>query len=137
MPEQRLAVRLAPIAYPLANHFYRTHRTQMRARGHHQVLVLREDVIIGALCLQPVAHGHWLTNLLIAPEHRGRGCARQLLSEARRQVAGSIWLFCLPELESFYQGAGYQRCEQIPLPLVDRLSRYLQSKSLIAMEHTG
>jgi GNAT superfamily N-acetyltransferase len=137
MSEQCPAVPLAPVAFPLANQFYRTHRSRMRARGHHRVLVLRDAAIFAALCLQPAAQGHWLTNLMVAPERRGLGWAGHLLAEARRMSEGPIWLFCHPELEPFYQRAGYSRCEILPPALSERLARYRQSKPLIAMLHGG
>jgi len=35
-----------------------------------QVWVAQEQEIGAALCLQHVENGYWLTNLLVAPEHR-------------------------------------------------------------------
>lgn len=137
MSEQCPAVPLAPVAFPLANHFYRSHRSRMRARGYHRVLVLRDVDIFAALCLQPAAQGQWLTNLMVAPERRGLGWASRLLAAARSSSEGPIWLFCHPGLESFYRRVGYRRCEILPPVLSERLARYRQTKPLIAMQHGG
>lgn len=131
------AVNLPHIAYPLANQFYRSNRSRMRARGHHQVLVLHGSEIHAALCLQPVADGNWLTNLLVGLGCRRRGYAAALLARAREEVKGPIWLFCHPDLECLYESAGYRRCSGLPAELASRLDRYRQTKMLIAMLHAG
>lgn len=119
--------------HPLANRFYRAHRTAMKARTHHQVWAIQRVDIEACLCVQPMEEGYWLTNLLVAPPLRSQGRASGLLREVREQVAGPIWLFCHPALREFYSRAGYVECEALPRSLADRLTRYRQSKELIAL----
>ncbi len=52
---------------PLLGKFYREHQSSMRAASKGEVWVARQPDIIGALSLSPVADGHWLTALFVAP----------------------------------------------------------------------
>ncbi|MGC5701368.1 GNAT family N-acetyltransferase [Pseudomonas sp. NFXW11] len=124
---------LADSARPLLNKFYRQHQSPMRAASAGQLWVIRESEIVAGMSLTVVAHGHWLTGLLVAPEHRGRGLARQLLERARQQVEGPVWLFCHPHLQAFYQRLGFSLDPDLPQPLAERLLRYQRSKPLLAM----
>lgn len=109
----------------------------MTARARHQVLVLRDTEIRAALCLQPVAHGTWLTNLLIARDKRAQGLATRLLAATRSATRGPIWLFARPELEGFYIRQGYAPNAVLPGELDERLSRYRRTKKLVALVHLG
>lgn len=117
----------------LANKFYRAHRSPMRATHEDQVWVAQHSELLAALCLRPVACGHWLTSLFVAPAQRGQGLARQLLEQALQDCAAPVWLFCHPQLSPFYQRLGFQPCARLPHELQERLSRYQRSKSLIAL----
>ena len=128
---------LPPLHRPLVNAFYKSHASPMRARGHHQIWVLRDPDICAALCLQPVADGLWLTNLLTAPARRGEGLASTLLASVRQRYQGPVWLFCAPRLQGFYAACGFSRAEHLPAPLQQRLQRYQQHKPLCAMMCTS
>jgi GNAT superfamily N-acetyltransferase len=104
----------------------------MRARGEAQLWVARTSEIVGALCLTPVAGGHWLTGLFVAPTERGRGVAASLVAAALSATNGDVWLFCEPELGGFYQRLGFAEATELPTALAERLARYRQSKQLIA-----
>lgn len=119
---------------PLADKFYRSHRSQMRTRHEDQVWVAQDSEIVAALCLRPVAQGHWLTGLFVAPAQRQRGLASQLIELALTHTAGAIWLFCHPELDPFYRRQGFMPCASLPPALHERLLRYQRSKALIALE---
>lgn len=104
----------------------------MRARGEAQLWVARNPEIVGALCLSPVAEGHWLTGLFVAPTERGRGVAAGLVSAALSATDGNVWLFCEPELGGFYRRLGFAEALELPPSLAERLARYRQHKQLIA-----
>jgi GNAT superfamily N-acetyltransferase len=123
---------LADLQRPLLAKFYRAHRSPMRARGEAQLWVARNPEIVGALCLTPVADGHWLTGLFVAPAERGRGVAAGLVAAALSVTDGDVWLFCEPELGGFYQRLGFVKALDLPPSLAERLARYRQSKQLIA-----
>lgn len=118
---------------PLADKFYRSHRSPMRARHEDQVWVAQHTEIVAALCLRPTAQGHWLTSLFVTPAQRQQGLASQLIERALTHTAGAIWLFCHPELSPFYGRQGFIPCASLPPALHDRLVRYQRNKSLIAM----
>ncbi|MDE1169024.1 MAG: GNAT family N-acetyltransferase [Pseudomonas sp.] len=118
---------------PLLAKFYKAHRSAMRAPAQAQPWVARAPHIIGGLCLTPVADGVWLTGLLVDPACRGQGVASQLIGQALAQQAGAVWLFCHPDLMSFYARSGFAETGRLPPPLADRLARYQRSKPLLAM----
>lgn len=124
---------LPAIHRPLADKFYRSHRSAMRPRPDDTVWVAQHGDILAALCLAPVAEGRWLTRLFVAPEHRGQGLARQLMTAALEGVEGPTWLFCHPDLAAFYQRLGFAPVSQLPAALAQRLSRYQCNKKLIAL----
>ena len=118
---------------PLLAKFHRDHRSGMRIKGPTQAWVARELEIVGALSLAPVAGGHWLRGLFVAPTHRGRNIASTLVTEALENIEGGVWLFCDPELSGFYQRLGFANTDALPPGLAERLSRYRQTKALIAL----
>lgn len=124
---------LPDVQRPLLDKFYRAHRASMRARGEANVWVARRPDIVGALCLTPVAGGHWLTGLFVAPTERGRGVAAGLIEAALSSVEGNVWLFCEPELGRLYQRLGFAEVLELPQELASRLARYRQTKQLIAL----
>lgn len=118
---------------PLLNKFYRAHQSPMRA-GEGELWIAKQDTIIAGLSLTPVAQGHWLTGLFVAPSHRGQGIATTLVARARAQKSPApLWLFCHPDLQALYARMGFVAEPALPQALADRLARYRRSKNLIAM----
>lgn len=105
----------------------------MRTRAAHQVWVAEDAQIIGALCLQPVADGQWLTSLLVDAGQRRQGVASDLITRALQAVDTPVWLFCHPDLQPFYARLGFSSCESPPGPLAERLLRYKKKKILNVM----
>ncbi|CAK9890707.1 MULTISPECIES: GNAT family N-acetyltransferase [Pseudomonas] len=105
----------------------------MRAAAQGQLWVARAEEIIAALCLSEVPGGHWLTGLFVAPAWRGQQVARQLIAAPAGEMQGSIWLFCHPDLTSFYARQAFSTTHALPVPLAERLERYQRSKPLVAM----
>ncbi|WP_137886653.1 GNAT family N-acetyltransferase [Pseudomonas sp. 2FE] len=124
---------LPQVMRPLLNKFYRAHHSPMRAGSAEQLWVAKRSDILAALCLKPLAQGHWLTGLFVAPAERRQNIASSLIRQAVAQTPGPIWLFCHPELLAFYRPLDFQPCPVLPEPLADRLARYSQSKSLVAL----
>ncbi|MBX9914564.1 MAG: GNAT family N-acetyltransferase [Pseudomonadaceae bacterium] len=118
---------------PLANKFYKSQRSSMRAGRGEQIWVAKETDIIAACCLKPQEHGHWLTALLVAEPLRQQGIASALLHNLRGNISGPIWLFCQPNLVDFYQRQGFQAANQLPQALTQRLQRYQQKQPLQAL----
>lgn len=118
---------------PLADKFYRGQQSAMRTRAAHQVWIAEHHGIIAALCLQPMAHGQWLTSLLVDTAHRQQGVASALIEHALQAVDTPVWLFCHPDLQPFYQRLGFESCDRPPEPLAERLRRYQMKKTLNVM----
>jgi GNAT superfamily N-acetyltransferase len=126
---------LPDLQRPLLAKFYRAHRSPMRAKGLARMWVAKEQEIVGALCLTPMAGGHWLTGLFVAPERRGHRVAARLIEAAMANAEGLVWLFCEPALSGFYQRLGFVETDALPHELAERLGRYRQSKELVACVH--
>ena len=122
---------------PLLSKFYRSHRSHMRAPADASYWVAGQPEIVAGLCLSDVAGGKWLTGLLVAPGHRGRGLAKCLVSRALVACEGSVWLFCEPTLMTFYQQMGFCRAMTLPDSLTSRLERYNRHKTLAAMHYNS
>ena len=99
--------------------------------------VARQQEIIGALSLMPVADGYWLTGLFVAPQWRGRTIAGQLIASALKDLNGPVWLFCHPDLVRFYEQSGFALTPDLPSVLADKLTRYQRTKALLAMQRKG
>ena len=119
---------------PLVDKFYRDHRSPMRSQAGDELWVTESaSEIVAALSLRPVAGGQWLTGLFVAPTLRRQGLAAALLSHSLALHPEPVWLFCHPELRSFYQRLGFEDCQSLPTELAVRLIRYQRNKSLIPL----
>jgi len=132
MPDLHCRALPAPLL-PLADEFYRTHRSPMRVDRRAQVWVAQRTEIVAALCLRPITGGHWLSGLFVAPTQRRQRLARQLIEQALTQASEPVWLFCDPELQNFYANLGFLPCSSLPTALAERLSRYRRKRNLIAL----
>lgn len=119
--------------HPLANKFYRAHRSPMRAPADETVWVAQRDEILAALCLRELPDSYWLTRLFVAPAERRQGLAASLLDAACTACQAPVWLLCHPELSAFYQANGFTPCSAAPAFVAERLARYQRHKPLIAM----
>lgn len=126
---------LPPLCQPLLDKFYRAHRSPMRASGAAHMWVAKQQEIIGALCLTPMADGHWLTGLFVAPQWRGQAIAQRLVAQARAGLPGPVWLLCHPDLVGFYERSGFIPTTVLPPVLADKLARYQRTKPLVSMSY--
>ena len=120
---------------PLVDKFYRQHRSSMRSQAGDELWVAQQgSEIIAALCLRPIASGQWLTGLFVAPAQRRQGLANCLLANVlKAHHPQPLWLFCHPDLSTFYQRQGFHPCTQLPAELQQRLTRYQRTKALLAL----
>ncbi len=129
--------RLPENQHTLLRKFYRSHNSSMRITQQAEAWVVRAPSIIAGVCLSPVTDGYWLTSLLTADKYRQQGVAHLLIKQVQVAYQGApIWLFCHPELISFYSKLGFEQTQCLPESLHDRLTRYQQHKALIAMHYT-
>ncbi|SDA64808.1 Acetyltransferase (GNAT) domain-containing protein [Pseudomonas sp. NFPP33] len=119
---------------PLVDKFYRDHRSPMRSQAGDELWVAQSaNQIVAALSLRPLAGGQWLTGLFVAPALRRQGMAAALLNHSLALHPEPVWLFCHPELRSFYLRLGFEDCQSLPTELDERLTRYQRTKSLISL----
>lgn len=124
---------LPTLLRPLANKFYRSHRSPMRAQADDVVWVAQQGELLAALCLRELDEGYWLTRLFVAPAQRRQGLAARLLNAACESCQAPVWLLCHPDLSDFYAAHGFAPCSAPPPFLAERLMRYQRHKPLIAM----
>ncbi len=132
MPNTQYTLLDEPL-WPLMNKFYRAHQSSMKAVRDARLWVAKRDEIIAALCLRPVAGGHWLTGLFVDPRCREQGIAATLIAHAIKHLEEPVWLFCHPDLRGFYERRGFTFDPPLPYAMAERLSRYARSKPMIAM----
>lgn len=119
---------------PLVDKFYRSHRSPMRSQAGDELWVgERDGEIIAALCLRAVTGGHWLTGLFVAPAQRRQGVAAELLGHSLARHREAVWLFCHPDLRTFYLRQGCVDCQALAPELAERLARYRRSKPLVSL----
>ena len=119
---------------PLVDKFYRDHRSPMRSQSGDELWVVQSaSEIVAALSLRPVAGGQWLTGLFVALTLRRQALVAALLSHSLALHPEPVWLFCHPELRSFYQRLGFEDCQSLPTELAVRLTRYQRNKSLVSL----
>ncbi|MCJ8169259.1 GNAT family N-acetyltransferase [Atopomonas sediminilitoris] len=120
---------------PLVNKFYKSHRSAMRANTGALLWGLEQNAEqVAALCLAAHDKGFWLTGLFVAPNWRQQGFGHQLVRTVQSHYQQPLWLFCHPELTSWYQRVGFQRATTLPAALQERLQRYQQHKVLVALQ---
>lgn len=124
---------LDPIRRPLLDKFYKDQRSSMRSSGTGRCWVAKDRQIVAGLNLTPVESGHWLTGLHVARDRRGQGIARHLIQTAHDTCAGPLWLFCEPALLGFYMRLDFTEATTLPALLDQRLTRYRQTKALLAL----
>ncbi len=122
---------------PLLDKFYREHKSSMRAVPRGTLWVAKQTQIVGALCLSEVADGHWLTGLFVDPQLRGQAIARRLIGHAVEPLNGPVWLFCHPDLQTFYEVSGFETAQRLPHSLGEKFMRFSRSKALVALCRTG
>lgn len=121
---------------PLLSTFYRSQGSSMRAvKGARYWVARQSREIVAGLCLTAVAEGYWLTGLLVRPTERGQGVASTLLRHVLKSEGTVIWLFCHPQLTTFYTTLGFEAADALPQNLDERLQRYTRSKPLVALRH--
>ena len=124
---------LPDLSRPLLDKFYKAHRSPMRGNAEAQAWIVHEVEIIAALSMTAVEGGHWLTGLFVAPHWRGQSVARQLIDAAVTDCGGTVWLFCHPELTTFYARLNFTAARELPDALAEKLARYSRTKPLVAL----
>ncbi|WP_226645301.1 GNAT family N-acetyltransferase [Microbulbifer variabilis] len=129
---------LADIEIPLANKFYRMHGFRGKAKRHEDCAVVRSErgEIVGCGYLRRYGTFKLLAGIAVAPEQRGQGVARLLLTLLAERFGGDTYTFPYAHLESFYLSLGFERvdAESLATPVAELYQCYLdQGRSILAM----
>ncbi|WP_299019467.1 GNAT family N-acetyltransferase [uncultured Photobacterium sp.] len=131
---------LEPLRFPLINRFYKSFYPAGKAKKD-EIIWIGEDnsSIICCVRFKQFEHYQLLTGMLVHPEKRGGGVAKQLLTASTAQVTQApCFCFAYSHLETLYQQAGFIVItdSELPEPLESRIRRYRQNgKNLIAMRY--
>jgi len=113
------------------DHFYKSCGEKVRCGRRDRVYILRQSApILAAARLLPVPERWLLRNLTVAPSHRRRGLARQLMQALLQQHSNlPLCCYALAELEGFYRSLGFTRSlvEQHPAEITQPFMRYRES----------
>ncbi|MCO7189703.1 MULTISPECIES: GNAT family N-acetyltransferase [unclassified Pseudoalteromonas] len=129
---------LPAIQTPLVNKFYQAHKARGKATRQDQNWVLKSTEIIAACRVQCVAGSDLLSTVLVVPEHRGKGLARQLLVAVLAQQHTPLFTFAYRHLATFYAGLGFEEIEpeELPQALAEKYHTYVaQGRKLQAMQY--
>lgn len=119
-------------------------RIAASTREGEAVAARRDGVVVGlALSTAGVLIGNYLRLLVVAPEHRGIGIGRQLLSEFEKHTFARLpnAYLCVSDFNTrareFYRRAGYREVGELADLIVTGRSEILMRKSQGAWRQFG
>ncbi|MCW8332183.1 GNAT family N-acetyltransferase [Photobacterium sp. SDRW27] len=129
---------LEPLRFPLINRFYKSHYPAGKAKKDEIIWVGENSSgIISCVRFKQFEHFQLLTGMLVHPDLRGNGIAKQLLTAINEQTTDlPCFCFAFSHLEKLYQDAGFVVISDSDLPesLASRIKRYrLSGKDLTPM----
>jgi len=131
---------LEPLRFPLINRFYKSYYPAGKAKKD-EIIWLGENTsrIICCVRFKQFEHYQLLTGMLVHPELRGSGIAKQLLTATNDQLTHiPCFCFAFSHLEKLYQDSGFTVIldSELPEPLASRIQRYrLSGKELTPMRY--
>ncbi|MCG7534694.1 GNAT family N-acetyltransferase [Pseudoalteromonas sp. OOF1S-7] len=129
---------LPALQTPLVNKFYQAHKARGKATRQDENWVLKGTEIVAACRVQRIAGHHFLSTVLVAPEQRGKGCARALLDAVLAAQSSVLYTFAYRHLRAFYEGLGFVMIEPVALPqgLAEKYHIYVaQGRQIQAMQY--
>lgn len=131
---------LEPLRFPLINRFYKSFYPAGKAKKDEVIWVGEQNgSIICCVRFKQFEQYQLLTGMLVHPEKRSAGIARQLLRASEEQIIKlPCFCFAFSYLEELYVKAGFETIpdNDLPEPLESRIRRYRQSgKDLIPMRY--
>ncbi|WP_062269649.1 GNAT family N-acetyltransferase [Endozoicomonas arenosclerae] len=102
---------LQPVAFPLANRFFKENGHKGKARSNERVFILRDGKpIVAALRATPKADGYLLRSVWVQIGRRSEGLGSQLVKTTLEQLSPSpCWCYPYNHLEAFYAHLGFQK----------------------------
>ncbi|MFC1508040.1 GNAT family N-acetyltransferase [Pseudomonadota bacterium] len=131
---------MPPFRTSTLSHFYKSHYPAGKAKKD-EIIWIGENTsgIICCVRFKQFESYQLLTGMLVHPELRSRGIAKQLIAETNEQLIGTpCFCFAFNHLEKMYRDSGFTVIadNELPEPLASRIQRYrLSGKVLIAMRY--
>ena len=110
---------LQPVAFPLANRFFKANGHKGKARGDERVFVLRDDndAIKAALRACPRESGFLLRSVQVDCRDYRQGLGQLLVSETVKQLQPvSCWCYPHSHLQTFYEKNGFSLIDENKAP---------------------
>lgn len=118
--------------------FYKTNHYSASFIGNDVCLLARiEQQIVAAVIVSQVNSSYWLHALVVAPNYRAQGIARQL-TNALQTTYRTLYCFASKKLEPFYLRLGFGQINphELPEELTSRYLSYLSTKQqLLAFKY--
>ncbi|MBQ4856697.1 GNAT family N-acetyltransferase [Pseudoalteromonas sp. MMG007] len=120
---------------PLVNKFYKQYNVRGRANKQDKLWVTYYNNEIVAACrLQNKVDFLFLSTVFVAPKHRGRGVAKQLISALIKQQNKVIYTFAYKNLTDLYCAIGFNQVLTYTLALQVLFDTY-KHRNIIALEY--
>lgn len=107
-----------PPILPLVKRFFQSQGMRAQAAKVDLVIIARSQQktqapIIAALRLCPVKHSWILRSMSVAKNHQRQGIGQRMLRQIKAELAEKkCYCFAYPHLQTFYQQAGFQLCDE-------------------------
>lgn len=110
---------LPPVAFPLANRFFKANGHKGKVRGNERVFVLYDNhgTIKAALRACPKDSGYLLRSVQVDCRTYRQGFGQQLVSGAVEQLLpASCWCYPYCHLQPFYEKSGFSLIDENEAP---------------------
>lgn len=123
--------------FPLAKKFYKQFGQPTKTNRNDQIYAtFSSGIMLACLRIAPCGDTRLLRGVFVAPEHRGKGLARALISHAlKHSKLNEIWTFPYSHLNDFYVGLNFQTVspEIAPSPIQDAFDVYTRQGKNISL----
>lgn len=117
------------------NRFYKSHKLNSSVNTSDRVFYKSyKDEIVAVAFLREIKSAvqqpyFLFRSLFVAPEYRGQGLARELISQSIQVTQSSIYTICSQDLMSLYAEFGFKVCTSAPA----EIAKFKTKKSPIIM----
>ena len=102
--------KLDTLKIPLVNKFYTLYSVRGRANKQDQVWVVYSEMQIVAACRIQNKHDFlFLSTVFVAPQHRAKGLAKQLVCAAIKQQSMPLYTFAYKNITALYTSLGFNQ----------------------------
>ncbi|KTD89414.1 GNAT family N-acetyltransferase [Pseudoalteromonas sp. CR1] len=126
---------LDTVKTPLVNKFYKVHGVSGRANKQDQVWVIYLGTHIVAACrLQNKTTFLFLSTVYVAPEHRSKGVAKQLITDLLTHQHMHVYTFAFKNIADLYRSIGFNQVLTYT-PEIHVLFDMYKHRNIVALEY--